>query len=38
MGNNRSVISAIGMTRAVKDAFDAGDIDIPFPTTTMIQG
>ncbi|KCV82225.1 mechanosensitive ion channel MscS [Actibacterium atlanticum] len=26
------------MTRNVKEAFDAGNIDIPFPTTTMIQG
>lgn len=25
------------LTRQVKDAFDAGGIDIPFPTTTMVQ-
>ncbi len=27
-----------GLTRDVKEAFDAGGIDIPYPTTTMIQG
>lgn len=26
-----------GLTRQVKDAFDAGGIDIPFPTRTMVQ-
>lgn len=26
------------LTRDVKEAFDAGGIDIPYPTTTMIQG
>jgi len=25
------------MTRAVKDAFDKGGIDIPYPTVTQIQ-
>jgi small-conductance mechanosensitive channel len=25
------------MTRAVKEAFDAAEIDIPFPTTTIVQ-
>lgn len=27
-----------GLTRTVKEAFDEGGIDIPYPTTTMIQG